>query len=322
MTRQNTRHVLAPSIRAASSDLLGERLETGDHDDEREARGTARPGCRRRPRSPTPATVRSPAAVLIPSHCIRPLDGLRIVSKMTAATAIEVIAVDEKITWKTAHAAELLVREHREGETRGAVPIGTAIATKIAVARSESRNVARRDHARELVVARRRGSGTPGYGGVRCAAMSKFSMNGKNVKTPKTRSAGASKSVAEARLSRPARPRASRRAAHGPHRSAPDVGSKRCSERRLVRSPRGGPARRARVVARRRTGGPRTARRTSSVQSTRTSAPSTSTNVGDRRDPVGRRARAPRVARRRSPGRRAAVRRAIATSPTRTRRRR
>ena len=65
--------------------------------------------------------------------------GFRIVPKMTAATAMDVIAVDEKITWNKA-----LPRRRWFANTASASPrkspMGTATTTKIAVDLSESKN--------------------------------------------------------------------------------------------------------------------------------------------------------------------------------------
>ena len=85
MTRQNDRHALAPSIRAASSTSSGSDWSP------------AIMMMNEKPRNchawmPATASIAHagdwaiPGAVLTPSHCMSPLVGLRIVLKMTAAT--------------------------------------------------------------------------------------------------------------------------------------------------------------------------------------------------------------------------------------------
>ena len=80
-----------------------------------------------------------PGAVCTPSHCMRPLRGSRIVSKTTAATATDVIAVDEKTIWKNAVPRSFWLAKTARASPRNR-PNGTAMATKMAVERSESRN--------------------------------------------------------------------------------------------------------------------------------------------------------------------------------------
>ena len=117
-----------------------------------------------------------PGDVSIPSHCIRPFEGLRIVKKMTLATAIDVIAVEAKVTWKNATPRSFWLANTARARP-ATTPIGTAIATKIAVARSESRND--EDVITEVnCEVPTYFEGLVGYGPDAWAATLKFLMNG------------------------------------------------------------------------------------------------------------------------------------------------